>query len=110
MLDEMAGNVLAVLMYIGAFHDLLKGCGEGGVCSTTLLNLHRSKSSVKTIRRCCNRGFFSSKQWRRAYLSEGFQCCSGFALTQRYTVQIFSTYLLKMFKFETGGGGALTGL
>lgn len=47
MLDEMAGNVLAVLMYIGAFHDLLKGCGEGGVCSTTLLNLHRSKSSVR---------------------------------------------------------------
>lgn len=48
MLDEMAGNVLAVLMYIGAFRDLLRG--EGGVCSTTLLSLHRSKSRVKTIR------------------------------------------------------------
>lgn len=48
MLDDVAGSVLAVLMYSGAFHDLFKGCGEGGVCSTTALNLHRSKSSVKT--------------------------------------------------------------
>lgn len=30
MLDEMAGNVLAVLMYIGAFRDLLRGCGGKG--------------------------------------------------------------------------------
>lgn len=48
MSDDVAGSALAVLMYSGAFHDLLKGCGEGGVCSTTVLNLHRSKSSVKT--------------------------------------------------------------
>lgn len=32
MLDEMAGNVLAVLMYIGAFRDLLRGCGGKGAC------------------------------------------------------------------------------
>lgn len=48
MLDDVAGSVLVVLMYSGAFYDLLKGCGEGGVCSTTMLNLYRSKSSVKT--------------------------------------------------------------
>lgn len=50
MLDDVAGSVLVVLMYSGAFHDLLKGCeeGGGGVCSSTMLNLHRSKSSVKT--------------------------------------------------------------
>lgn len=29
MLDDVAGNVLAVLMYIGASHDLLKCCGKG---------------------------------------------------------------------------------
>lgn len=48
MSDDVAGSALVVLMYSGAFHDLLKSCGEGGVCSTTMLNLHRSKSSVKT--------------------------------------------------------------
>lgn len=48
MLDDVAGSVLVVLMYSGAFHDLLTGCGEGGVCSTTMLNPYRSKSSVKT--------------------------------------------------------------
>lgn len=32
MLDEMAGNVLAVLMYIGAFHDRVVGLwGRGRV-------------------------------------------------------------------------------
>lgn len=51
MSDDVAGSALVVLMYSGAFHDLLKGCGEGGVCSTTVLNLHRSKSSVKTDNR-----------------------------------------------------------
>lgn len=51
MSDDVAGSVLVVLMYSGAFHDLLKACGEGGVCSTTVLNLHRSKSSVKTDNR-----------------------------------------------------------
>lgn len=48
MLDDVAGSVLAVLMYSGASHDLLKSCGEGGMCSTTMLSLLRSKSSVKT--------------------------------------------------------------
>lgn len=48
MLDDVAASVLVVLMYNGAFHDLLTGCGEGGVCSTTMLNLYRSKSSVRT--------------------------------------------------------------
>lgn len=48
MSDDVAGSVLVVLMYGGAFHDLLKSCGEGGMCSTTMLSLLRSKSSVKT--------------------------------------------------------------
>lgn len=42
-------SALVVLMYSGAFYDLLKDCGEGGMRSTTLLKLSRSKSSVKTV-------------------------------------------------------------
>lgn len=104
MSDDVAGSVLAVLMYSGAFHDLLKGCGEGGVCSTTALNLHRSKSSVKTDNWVIwyqRSSLFKTMEEEGAVDLRGFKDLLALSSqTQTHTLlQIVSTYFPKMFSF-----------
>lgn len=49
MSDDVAGSVLGVLMYSGAFHDLLEGCGERG----RVFNHNAGTLSIKV--KCQNR-------------------------------------------------------
>lgn len=51
MSDDVAGSVLVVLMYGGAFHDLLKSCGEGG----HVFNRNAEPSSIKV--KCQNKNY-----------------------------------------------------
>lgn len=67
MLDDVVGNMLVVLMYSGAFYDLLKGCGEGG----RVFNHNAEPLSIKV--KCQNRqlGDMVSEEFSLQNTAEG---------------------------------------
>lgn len=112
MLDEMAGNVLAVLMYIGAFRDLLRGCGgKGGACVQPHCSASIDQSRVsKQFGDAVSEEFFfffffSSRKQKEISISEKFRGSFGFLCSDNRET-LYKYYFLHAegvnFRYETG--------
>lgn len=115
MLDEMAGNVLAVLMYIGAFRDLLRGCGgRGRVFNHTAqppsIKVACQNNSVMLYQKIFSFFFFSSppeskRKRRYLYLKNLEVPLASSAQTIERPCTNITSYILKMFSLDMKLGG-----